>query len=374
MYTAEHLKKLLSDFIEGRISREDAEELFEIINHHDVDRKLVACLYMKWEESPMRSTGFHSEGVFEKIRKNLDLPPSGSREEKDYVNYMIRGKSRSSQGISINLLKYAAVFIFAVLSSYFTLRYLGIDEPISQDTYTEISTKYGSRSTIILPDSTVVTLNSGSYLKYPDRFTGKNRSVFLEGEAYFSVKPGQSNPFYVEIANNLSIKVEGTRFNVKSFSDEKYIETTLVSGKIIIEKMDQNHRLQQQMVIKPNQMAVFDKETRRLMLLDLTLKEEILPPIKSIRLESEPEIGQNVQILTAWKDEKLIFYNEPMHKLAIKLERWYDVEITIQDEALLDLHFTGTFIDESIEQALDALKGASRFKYKMDKNHIKIRK
>ena len=374
MYTTEHLKKLLSDFIEGRISQEDAEELFEIINHHDVDSQLLAWLYMKWEESPVRSKGFHSEGVFEKVRKNLNLPPSRSREEKDYVNYMIRGKSRSNRGIGINLLKYAAVFIFAVLSSYFTLRYLGIDNPISQETYTEISTKYGSRSTIILPDSTVVTLNSGSYLKYPDRFTGKNRSVFLEGEAYFSVKPGQSNPFYVETANNLSIKVTGTRFNVKSFSDEKYIETTLVSGKIIIEKMDQQNRLQQQMIVKPNQMAVFDKETRQLMLLDLTLEEEILVPNNSIRLEANPEVSQNVQILTSWKDEKLIFYNEPMQKLAIKLERWYNVEITLQDEELLDFHFTGTFANEGIEQALEALKLASSFKYKIDKNQINISK
>ena len=370
MYTTEHLKKLLSDFIEGRISREDAEELFEIINHHDVDGTFLAWLYKKWEESPVRSRGFYSEVVFEKVRKNLNLPLSRSREEMDYVNYMIRAKSRSNKRIRINLLKYAAVFIFAVLSSYFTFRYLGIYETIPQETYTEICTKYGSRSTIILPDSTEVTLNSGSYLKYPDRFTGKNRSVFMEGEAYFSVKPGLSYPFYVETANNLAIRVEGTVFNVKSFSDEKYIETTLVSGKIIIEKMDQNNRLQQQTVVKPNQMAVFDKETRRLMLLDLTLKEEILAPIKSIRLESEPEIGQNVKIITAWKDEKLIFYNEPMNKLAIKLDRWYDLEITIQDEELLDLHFTGTFTDESIEQALEALKLASSFKYKIDKNQI----
>lgn len=322
----------------------------------------------------MRTKGFHSEGVFEKVRKNLNLPSSRSREEKDYVNYMIREKSRSNRVIRINLIKYAAVFVFAVLSSYFALRYMGIDKPNQQETYTEIRTKYGSRSTIILPDSTVVTLNSGSHLKYPDRFTGKNRSVFLEGEAYFSVKPGQRNPFYVETANNLSIKVTGTRFNVKSFSDEKYIETTLVSGKIIIEKMDQNNRLQQQTIVKPNQIAVFDKETRRLRLLDLTLEEEILAPIHSIRLESEPEIGQNVEILTAWKDEKLIFYNEPMYKLAVKLERWYDVEITLQDEELLDLHFTGTFTNENIEQALDALKLASSFKYKMDKNKINISK
>ena len=125
MYTTEHLKKLLSDFIEGRISREDAEELFEIINHHDVDGTFLAWLYKKWEESPVRSRGFYSEVVFEKVRKNLNLPLSRSREEMDYVNYMIRAKSRSNKRIRINLLKYAAVFIFAVLSSYFTFRYLG---------------------------------------------------------------------------------------------------------------------------------------------------------------------------------------------------------------------------------------------------------
>lgn len=374
MYTPERLKELLSDFIEGRISREDAEELFEIINHHDVEGTLLAWLYRKWEEALMRSRGFHSEGGFEKVRKNLNLPPGRSREEQDYVNYILRKKARSKNRIYINLLKYAAVFILAVLGSYCTLRYVGIYEPISPETYTEITTKYGSRSTITLPDSTVVTLNSGSSLKYPDRFSGKNRSVFLEGEAYFSVKPGQADPFYVETANNLSIRVEGTRFNVKSFSEEKYIEATLVSGKIIIEKMDQYSRLQQQTVVKPNQMAVFDKETRRLMLLDLTLEEESLVPMNSIRVESEPEVVQNVQILTAWKDEKLIFYNEPMHKLAVMLERWYDVKITILDESLLDLHFTGTFADESIEQALEALKLASSFHYKIDKNQINISK
>jgi hypothetical protein len=92
MYTTEHLKKLLSDFIEGRISQEDAEELFEIINHHDVDSKLLAWLYMKWDESPVRSKGFHSAGVFDKVRKNLNLPISRSKEEQDYVNYMIREK------------------------------------------------------------------------------------------------------------------------------------------------------------------------------------------------------------------------------------------------------------------------------------------
>jgi ferric-dicitrate binding protein FerR (iron transport regulator) len=374
MYTTERLKKLLSDFIEDRISREDAEELFELINHHDVDGTLQAWLYSKWEGSPMRSRGFHSEGVFEKVRKNLELPPGRTREEKDYVNYILQEKGHSNKRTGLKLLKYAAVFIVAVFSSYFTLDYLGIYEPITPETYTEIYTKYGSRSTITLPDSTVVTLNSGSHLKYPDRFSGKNRLVFLEGEAYFNVKPGHANPFYVETANHLSIKVEGTSFNVKSFSEEQYIETTLVSGKIIIEKMDQNDRLQQRTIVKPNQMAVFDKDTRRLMLLDLTLEEEILEPVNSIRLESKPEIGQNVEILTAWKDEKLIFYNEPMQKLTTKLERWYDVNIFIQDEELLDLHFTGTFADESIEQALEALKLASSFKYKIDKNQIIISK
>ncbi len=372
MCKTERLKKLLTEFFEGRTSREDAEELFELINYNDVDETLLAWLYKKWEESPTQSKGFNPEGGFEKVLKNLGLPPDRTREEMDYVNYTIRTKGLSNKRIRINLLKYAAVFIVALLSSYFALAYLKVNEPALPEAYTEIVTKYGSKSTIVLPDSSVVTLNSGSYLKYPDRFTGENRSVFLKGEAYFSVKPGHANPFFVETENNLTIKVEGTRFNVKSFSDEKYIETTLVSGKIVIEKMDQQNRLEQQTIVRPNQMAVFDKETRKLMLLDLSLKEE--PPVspEPNSLENKAEIPQNIQILTAWKDDKLIFYNEPMHELVIKLERWFDVDITIEDEELLDLSFTGTFTDENIEQTLEALKLASSFRYEINKNQIRI--
>ncbi len=368
----EYLKKLLDDFISGKISKYDAEELFNIINNQEIDSKILAWLYMRWDESSFRSAGFHSEGLYEKIRKNLNLPAKSSKEEKDYANYMIDKETGTNHKIVTNVLKYAAVFIIAAVSSFLLLKYTGSLKEITEETFAEIRTDNGSKSTIVLPDSTVIKLNSGSCLRYPDQFKEGNRQVFLEGEAFFDVRPGQPSPFYVK-TNNISIRVTGTKFNVKSFPEEQFIETTLISGNIIIEKFDNGNSHKQQIKLNPNQFAVYNKITYKLDVLELVPEEEITP-IQPIRITREPIISKNADILTAWKDNKLVFYNEHFGDLALTLERWYNVEINIVDEELKDYLFAGSFTTENIEQALEALKIASSFEYQIDKNRITITK
>jgi ferric-dicitrate binding protein FerR (iron transport regulator) len=370
MLSTEYLKKLLDDFISGRISRDDAEELFNIINNKDIDSKIMAWLYMKWDESSPRSTGFHSEGIYEKIRKNLNLPPKSIKEERDYVNYMIETEATTNHRVIRSILKFAAVFILAAGTSFFLFRYTNSLQKIMEENYTEIKIENGSKSTIVLPDNTTIKLNSGSYLKYPDHFSGENRQVFLEGEAFFEVSPGQSSPFYVK-TGNISIKVTGTKFNVKSFPEDHTIETTLISGSIIIEELNHDKYFDWQTVLNPNQLAVYNKRTNEINVLDLTVEEE-LTPAKPIRVASEPIISRNAIILTAWKDNKFIFYNEQFGDLALRLERWYNVDIIITNEELKNYRFTGSFTTENIEQALEALKLASSFEYKIIKNQITI--
>lgn len=371
MLSTEHLKKLLENFISEKISRKDAEELFDIINNHDIDGKILTWLYMKWDQSSLGSPGFHSEELYEKIRKNLNLPAKSSKEEKDYVNFLIEQEIRTNHKLVLKILKYAAVFIIAVMSSFLLLKYTRFSEKIIEETYTEIRIQNGSKSTLVLPDSTIIKLNSGSCLRYPDHFKGTNRRVFLEGEAFFDVSLGQPSPFYVE-TSNISIKVTGTKFNVKSFPDEPYIETTLISGSIIIEELNHRNRLKHQTVLNPNQLAVYNKNTNKLAVSDLNVEEEIIP-IQVIRVTTEPIISNNIEISTAWKDDKLVFYNERFDELTLRFERWYNVNIKILDEELKDYRFTGTFQSENIEQALEALKFASSFEYQIDKNQITIK-
>ena len=375
MKSTDILKRLLLGFFEDRHSSEDTAELFDIINHNDIENELQPWLFIKWEDTSTRSLGYHSQGVLSKIRKNIDLPAVAKREEKEYLNFVFRQKQPAGKGIIISLLKYAAVFIVALLSSFLIFMNSGTDMPEIQDNYTEISTPFGSKSDIILPDGTVVTLNSGTILKYHENFNGENRSVFLDGEAFFSVKHVQNQPFYVETNNDLSIRVTGTEFNVKSFANEQYLETTLISGKIIIEDRTRSKEVAQETEIMPNQLVIFDRESRRLTIKDLSTEHDDLVPMKSIKLNPKRTIAeQNTEILTAWKDDKMIFYNEELSKLAIRLERWYNVDITVQDEELLNLEFSGTFNNETIGQAMEALMLASSLHYKIDENKITISK
>jgi transmembrane sensor len=372
MISTEQIRRLLEEFISGKISNADEEELFDLINNQEIDSKIIAWLYMIWDESSKRSIGFHSEGIYEKIRKNFNLPVKSLKEERGYANYVIEKGNKTNRKIVLKLLKYAAVFIVAAVSSYFLLNYSGPGEELLEETYTEIKINKGSKSTIVLPDSTIIRLNSGSYLRYPDHFKGINRQVYFEGEAFFDVKTGQPFPFYVN-TGNISIKVTGTEFNVKSFPDDQFIETTLISGRIIIEKRDQEKNLKNQIVLNPNQYAVYNKNTNKLEITDLIIEEEIIP-IQAVRVTTEPKIIKSPKINTAWKDDKFVFYDESLDKLAIRLEWWFDVNIEIVDEELKEYRFSGTFKDENIEQALNALKLASSFEFQINQDQVTISK
>ena len=84
---------------------------------------------------------------------------------------------------------------------------------------------------MILPDGTHVWINSASQLRYPTAFTGNNRIVELEGEAYFEVTHDRQKPFKVKVGD-LFVNVLGTKFNIMAYSDEPSVQTTLVNGSV----------------------------------------------------------------------------------------------------------------------------------------------
>jgi ferric-dicitrate binding protein FerR (iron transport regulator) len=382
MISTEDIQKLLEKFISGKISQEDEKELFDLVNKQELDGKITAWLYRRWDESSTRSIGFHSVGIYEKIRNNLNLHAQSSKEERDYANYVMDIENRKSSKFFLQFFKYAVVFIFAAASSYYLARFSGFGEKFVEGDFTEVRAENGSKSTILLPDSTVIKLNSDSYLRYPTNFTGMNRQVYFEGEAFFKVKTGLPHPFYVN-TGNISIKVTGTEFNVKSFPDDEFIETTLISGSIIIEEFDEEKQSKNQVVLNPNQLAVYHKSTSKLEITDLVIEEEIkkeIIPKQAVRITTNAPIIKSSELTTAWKDDKFVFYNERLDELSIRLERWFDVNIEIVDEDLKEFRYIGTFENETIEQAMDALQLASTltlastFTYQINDDQITITK
>ncbi len=204
----------------------------------------------------------------------------------------------------------------------------------------EIHAAYGTTSNINLPDGSTVFLNSGSTLRFSSIFSQQNqRNVELIGEGFFKVAKDSFNPFIVS-AGGLDIKVLGTKFNVNAYESDSETKIVLVEGKVAIQKSESKSN-DKQIELKPNQIATFN------------LKENKL--YKQSAIDLEKYIG--------WTEGKIVFIDDPIQEVIKRLKNWYNVDLQIDDNQLLNYRFTGTFINESLEEILTILCLTSPMQY-----------
>lgn len=243
----------------------------------------------------------------------------------------------------------------------------------------EVSTKYGSRTKLQLPDGTQVWLNSGSKLSYDKTYGNGLREVVLSGEAFFDVVKNPAHPFVIH-TNTIDIKVLGTAFNVKSFPGEKNTETSLIRGSI---EVTFRNRPSEKIILKPNEKLITANE-------DAPSREPSPVAVGDHKIQSAPVKAHSPQepivmvshltytnidstvVETSWMENKLIFRSETFEDLAIRMERWYGVKIRFADDAIKPKKVNGIFENETIQQALQALQLVTAFNYKMNKNEIVI--
>lgn len=235
----------------------------------------------------------------------------------------------------------------------------------------EISTRQGSKSKIQLPDGSVVWLNAGSKLTYNKEYGQQLREVSLTGEGYFDVMKNKDKPFIIH-TSNINIKVLGTAFNVRAYPEDKQTETSLIRGSI---EVTVNNRPDDKFTLSPNEKLIVEN--------DFFIKKEAE---KSDSKYAQPAISINklkysgidsTVAETQWIDNKLVFDDESFADLAVRMERWYDVDIEIdsKDAQLLQKRITGNFEKETIDQAMEALKEMIPmlpFKYEKTGNKIII--
>jgi ferric-dicitrate binding protein FerR (iron transport regulator) len=234
----------------------------------------------------------------------------------------------------------------------------------------EISINCGSRSKIVLPDGSQVWINSGSKLTYNESFKGTTRDVQLDGEAYFDVVKDAAHPFIVH-TSGIDIKVLGTAFNVKAYKAEPTIEATLIRG--FIEVLNHSQPGASNIMLKPHEKLVYNKYSDGIKEIQAIIKPADSP--FSISIEALRKNIPDSNILeTAWVYNKLIFEEERFEDLAIKMERWYNVNINIEDEKLKYYKMSGSFVNETAEEAIKILQFLVPFKYSIKNSEIKIMK
>jgi ferric-dicitrate binding protein FerR (iron transport regulator) len=206
----------------------------------------------------------------------------------------------------------------------------------------------GGEYSLVLSDSTRVFLNSMSKLVYPVRFSGDNREVTLEGEAYFEVHKDQLHPFVVSV-NGIQINVLGTKFNVNAYLDEQRIYTTLIEGKVRINSENQHGN---EWLLHPDQQAVFDKSNAEVIIRNVDAKQ-----------------------FMQWTTGTYTFTNQSLEEIMKSLSRWYDFSFSFSDESLKSLRFEGGLNKyESIEPILDIITRTGKVKYEIVGKEIIFKK
>lgn len=250
-----------------------------------------------------------------------------------------------------SILKYAAT-VFIVLSSSVWIFYSSqLDKNKPEDSvavapsFTFRENKPGQKTKILLPDGSIVFLNSSSSIKYLSGFVGNERRIYLEGEAFFEVAKDESKPFVVVSATIETVAL-GTAFNVNAFNDAKKIRISLIEGEVKVTQMENSGKT---VILNPG-------------------KELLVVPDTHTFLESSFELDDVI----GWKEGKLVFDHATIDEVSRKLERWYGVEIQIKGKAPANWKVTTVYKNQTLKNVLTDLQYSKKFAYEIKDSNVTI--
>lgn len=315
-------KNLISRIIHAYLSKRFSEEKEE-----KVQRWLIKDSYA--EEKEQASLSYWND-----LKKQAD---SNTAKALERVN------KRIGFGLKLPLYKkisrIAAILIPLLLIGGGLLYYTS-----TQNNFIEISTAYGESTHLLLPDESEVWLNAGTTIKYPRKFQREQRTVILNGEAFFSVSKDSLRPFIVE-AGGLDVKVLGTEFNVKSYSNDIEAVATLKSGKVAIYT-----HAKEAAILHPNEQFTLNNQTLKTTLSTVSSEET-----------------------SAWKEGKLIFTDASWMDILQTLERKFNVQIINKSNISSSKRYTIKFLKrENLQEILSLMKNITDIQYKIDKDQIII--
>ncbi|HHT29798.1 FecR family protein [Petrimonas mucosa] len=240
-----------------------------------------------------------------------------------------------------NFLRNTAAVLFPLL-----LIYQFVFVPISSKSNEVIETititsAPGMVTKTILPDGSEVWLNAMSSLTYPLRFTKKERTVQLSGEAYFKVVSDERHRFNVKTPQEMVVSAYGTEFNVNAYESETNCEVTLASGQV---EVSSNAGSKATEVLMSDEKAILHVSSGNIHV-----------------------VSADTYVETAWKDGKMVFRREKLDKIVARLSRKFGVDIVLDGDRLKEYEYTATFTDETLEDILDLLKRSAPITYTIHK-------
>lgn len=341
---------IIEKIVTGSYSEEELKAFLEEVKAmNDNDYKAIYNrLYQALPDLPDRRM---SDSFALKMEEALD-----KREAQDTATPVIGWRKWRNYAAAAVLLLVAAGGIFLFL------------QPGQQKVF---AAKDGERKSVRLPDGSQVIINSGSTLTLSDDFDETGREVSLEGEVYFDIRSNEQKPFVIHTKAS-EVKVLGTAFNVRAYPSEETEVASLVRGAIQV-RIKTASGFSEKYLLKPMQKMIIHK-TEQLPDKDKnTTVEKKLKPLPP-RIDSMiiNKIIDDVAE-TAWTKNKLVFDNETLEEAALRMQKWYGIEIRFENPSLKSIRYTGSYEGETLEKVLEAIQySIPMLKYKTENNGLYI--
>ena len=327
MADLKYINNLLKRFVDGLYTRKDADDLLKHFHAGKYNTEISEAMDTVWEEMEEDEVS--------------SLQHQHYREEARLLLSRIRKPEKRFSFIPY--LRYVAIVAVILSIGWGGFRLIRSNQE-KVLTYTEVHVKNGEHKRVILPDGTSVTLNAGSYLRYPREFITDVRRIEMNGEAFFEVTRDEEKPFLIH-TKDADVKVLGTSFNVKAFDMDEQLTVSVQTGKVQVDLPEAMMRL------LPDEQFVMDKT-----------KGEF------------QKRNEDARLSTVWIKGGLYFNRTPIRTVVNELVRMYNRTIEFAPGAEYDDYIYGEHDNKSLEAVLKSIQYSTDIKYRIENDKIVLYK
>ncbi len=311
-----NINEALKKYYDGESSLEEENQLFEMLNQDDLDEAyfLEKEQFMFFQKEKEQKLPLDFDDKIEKIITLQDKPPPPIISSFPMQNWF----------------SIAAMLLLSLSLSWWIFR-------TEENNWHEYNSANQIQKEIVLPDGSNITLNKYSIIKSPAVF-GTKREIYFEGEGFFNITANPKKPFIIH-AENSTIEVLGTSFNIRNYSNESEIIVSVSAGKVAFSSL--KNGLQEKVFLLKGEQAIYNKTSNRI-------------------IKSTPKPNH-----LAWKTNKLTFNNKLMSEVIDDLRKYFGISIEVENKAILNCHFNGEFQDLEWNTVLEVLAYSMNISYEI---------
>lgn len=336
-------EEIFEKLVNNEITREEFEILLDGLDDTEIRAKYDQYLKLKFEEELIS----HFADVKDEPDFLVEFPGFPRPESERQIIPEKKRKRAHFSAAAVILILVGLTFSILFVISQFSIN------SKAQEASSEIGPRILTKSTpnkrmfrMRLQDGSFVHLNAVSSISYPQEFDEKNREIEILGEAYFDIKRDEARPFKIKV-KDYSVQVLGTSFNIKAYDDEEDFSVTVESGTV---KVLLNQDDLEPVILTKGQKLIFSVETNE---------------INVATVNSEDELS--------WRKGILRFNETSMADVEKMIERWYGVDLIIEDQSIYNKTLSGVHQNENLISVIESLTYLTKTNYLIKDNSIIIK-